>query len=707
MRSNYADAGRLVLDALQSFLPPAPITVAEWTAEYRYLSNEGGGHVGRWDNAEAPYLIEPMQALTDPRYTSTAIVGPGQCGKTEVANNWMLHGIDTDPASMLRFMQTEDALRSYVKDKINPAIEQHEQIKLKQGLRPIDDSIGFKRFRGMTVQFLAAARSNLISKSAARIVCDEIDAYDPSLGDVKNLVDVRRQTFGRDSMALFISHPDRARGSGPAHWNAGIMAVYADSTRCTWWWPCPECGAYCSPNPGTARHMVLHYPLDTSLDRVAAETRLLCPVNGCLIEDHQRRAMNRSARWIGRGESIAEDGTVSGERIESDTAGYWIVGAMSPFLLHGIGGLAAARVKAERAVDAGEDDTTLREVMTKQWGIPFDPPRRVGNIDAATLADRAEPGLRLGVVPEGVRFLTAGADVQAARFEGLVRGWGAHGESWIIDHWSMAADTATSPADWDAMIARLLAPVLLADGSGRRMRVHAAGYDSGGAAGVTTMAYQVWLRAKQAGAARLRGKVDGRDAWSLLPLKGMSTPNAQRLAVVYPDSQRKDRRAGARGQIPTGQHNPNRFKDDLANQLARAESCPWAVHVPYVLRGDHMSRHDPTADPADPARTEPPHRFFEQLVAETRTPRGVWETPRGTRNEALDLMVMTHIMASLHGLIRLRWDTPRAWYADWDHNSGVFMPEGGAPASPAPGSPFAAIVPTTVAPRASRASRLA
>jgi phage terminase large subunit GpA-like protein len=704
MPSDFADAGGVILEALQSFLPPARITVAEWAAEHRWLSNEGGGHVGRWDNAEAPYLVEPMESLTNPLYTSTAIVGPGQCGKTEIANNWMMHSIDTDPASMLRFMQTEDALRAYVKDKINPAIEQHERIRSRQGLRPIDDSIGFKRFRGMTVQFLAAARSNLISKSAARIVCDEIDAYDSNLGDVKNLVDVRRQTFGRESMALFISHPDRARGMGPAHWNAGIMAIYADSTRCTWWWPCPECGAYSSPNPGTARHMALHYPQDTTLEHVAAETRLLCPVNGCLIEDHQRRGMNRLGRWIGQGESIEENGTVTGERRARETAGYWIVGAMSPFLLTGIGGLAAARVKAERAIEAGEDEQSLREVFTKQWGFPYDPPRRVGSIDAGTLADRAEPGLTLGVVPEGVRFITSAADVQNARFEGIKRGWGENGESWVLDHWNMPADTATSPADWDTMIAWLLAPLPLADGSGRHMRVHAAGFDSGGAAGVTTMAYQAWLRAKQAGHARLRGKVDGRDAWSLLPLKGMSQPNAPRLSVVYPDSQRKDRRAGARGQIPTGQHNPNRFKDDLANQLAQAEGGPWAVHTPYALRGDHMLRHDPLAP--QPLSTEPPHRFFEQLVAEIRNGRGLWDTPRAARNEALDLMVMTHIMASLHGLIRLRWDTPRAWYAPWDSNSGVFLPEPTPGAPTAPGATPTAAVPLADARRA-RGSRLA
>ena len=731
--TDFASPRAVIADALQAFLPPDRVGVADWAAEHRWLANTGGGHVGLWDNRIAPYLVEPMQALTSPAHNTVALVGPGQCGKTEVANNWMLASIDADPASFLRFMQTDEAIRAYVKDVINPMIEAHERIRLKQGLRPVDDSLGFKRFRGMRVQFLAAARNNLISKSAPRIVADEIDAYDPSLGDVKNLLDVRRQTFGRDSMLCMISHPDRAGGLDRGQWQAGIMAVYADSTRCTWWWPCPHCGAWSSPNPGTPRHMALTYPDDAPLDRVGTDARLLCPSNGCLVEDGERRAMLRRGRWIGRGQSIAEDGTVTGDRESLDIAGFWIVGAMSPFLLDGIGGLARARVKAERAIEAGEDDKSLREVMTKQWGIPYTPPRRVSRLEAAVLADRAEPDLQLGAVPEGVRFITAAADVQASRFEALVRGWGVGGESWVLTHWSMPADTAVSPGDWDAMIARLLAPLPLADGSGRLMRVHAAGFDSGGAEGVTLQAYGAWTRAKRAGLARARGKVDGRDAWSLLPLKGLSTPNPPRLSVVYPDSARKDRMAAARGQIPLGQFNPNAFKDDLAIQLARADGGPWAVHVPAGLRGDHLA-------PAAEQRSQrgnrldaPPHRFFEQLVAETRSPKGAWtKTAAGGRNEALDLMVMTHVLAHLHGLSKLRWDAPRAWHAPWDANSGVMAPDAApkplttapnpgrvietapvppgpvqlSPISAPPPLPAAAVVSVNTGPR-SRASRMA
>ncbi len=89
-------------------------------------------------------------------------------------------------------------------------------------------------------------------------------------------------------------------------------------------------------------------------------------------------------------------------------------------------------------------------------------------------------------------------------------------------------------------------------------------------------------------------------------------------------------------------------------QLARADAGPWAVHFPAALKSK-----------------EPPHAWFEQLVSETRRPSGAWaKTASAARNEALDLMVMTHAIAHLHGLARIDWDRPPGWAAEWGANGG-------------------------------------
>lgn len=692
MEVSYASPAAVALAALDILLPPLRESVAQYARNHRHLSNQGGGYVGKWTDDEASYLVEPMETVTSLDYLTTAIVGPGQSGKTEVAQNWLLKSVATDPGDMLWYMQTDQGLEAFVKGRINPMIDAHPEMADRLGRRPVDDSLHFKQFQGMRLELLSASPNNLINKSAPRIVADETDAYPASLGDIKTLLDIRRQTYGQQSMLLAISHPDLARGLNPDRdWSAGIMAIYGDSDRRVWYWPCPHCGCWSSPCPIASRFMPLDYPEDGTLDEVEAGARLVCPVNGCLIEDHHRKAMNRAGRWIGTGQEISQDGTVTGQRIKHKTAGFWIVGAMSLFVMGGIGGLARARVKAQRELEVSGEDQSLRTVIVKQWGIPYTPPKGVGSIDANDLADRAEIDRYLGIVPDGVRFLTFVVDCQIAHFEYLVRGWGVNGESWVIDSGKLPGDPATSPEDWDKLLPLIQGSYPLADGSGRRMTIRAASYDSGGQPGVTQQAYAAWTRWRLGKHIKLFGKMAGRDAWSIIPTKGMPTLSAQRLVVNYPDTSRAANVKSGGGNVPVAMFNPNLFKDDLAGQLQRAEEGDWYVHFPYALRSK-----------------ETPHVWFEQLVSERKLPNGRYEKiSSSARNEKLDLMVMAHVLAHLHGLSRINWDRPPRWAAPWDTNSMVI--EGEAPA-PDGGvdSPTAPVKPKSPpAEKKSLASRLA
>jgi phage terminase large subunit GpA-like protein len=652
--NQFARAADIAIDLLALLDPPPRFSLSEYAIRHRKLANHGGGLVGDYSHAAAPYLVEPMDCLTSLDYLNVAIVGPGQCAKTTAAENWLQYSVEADPAKLLWYMQSEPAAQAYVKDRINPMIELHSKMQERRGKRPEDNSLHFKKFLGMNVEFLSANDKTVVNKSAPRIVADEIDAYPDSLGDVIALLDVRRQSFGRQSKILAISHPDKARGPDPDNdWTAGIMALYGDSDRRVWYWPCPHCSGWSSPVPIAKRYMALDYPEDASLDVIEEKTHLICPINGCVIADSHRVTMNAQGRWIGKGQNISESGAVTGERIKTTTAGFWIVGAMSQFIIGGIGGLARARVKAERELEISGDDKSLRQVMVKKWGIPYAPRRAVGMVDVNALTERVEPSLQLGTVPEGVRFLTAAADVQVGYFEYLVRGWGAEGESWIIDRGKILADPATVPEDWDKLLHEVfLRDYPLADDTARTMRIRGSGYDSAGQSGVTQQAYAAWNRWRRQRDIRLYGNIDGREVWSVMPLKGASKIGAPLLQVVRPETDRKANKVSAQGTVPVAVFNPNRFKDDLAGQLQRAMPGPLYVHFPAAL----LSR-------------EKPHVFFTQLVSEEPKKNGRWEkiTP-SMRNEQLDLMVMTHTLARLHGLSLINWGRPPIWAAEWDKN---------------------------------------
>jgi phage terminase large subunit GpA-like protein len=671
----WADPALLFARASTRLIPPRRVSVADYAAEYRYLLNTGGGYVGRWQHDVVPYLAGPMDALTDRGRDTVVIVGPGQSAKTSVAENWLFYSVNVNPGKLLWYMQNNDSLEPYVKDRINfGLIDAHpELIKAKLGKASTDNSLHYKRFiTGMVVEFLTATANSLINKSAPWVVGDEIDAWDKSIGAPKALLDVRRQAYS-GSKILLMSHPDRARGLDDADWSDGIMLYYRDSDRATWWWPCPECGAYSSPNPGAVRHMPITYrerddkgqPLP--LDDVALSARMACPCCGYAeIADDQRKAMNSAGKWVFAGQTIDEDGTVSGVPIVTDIAGFWIVGAMSPFVKGGIAGLVRSRVEAERNYDqnpTSENETTLKGVMAKQWGWPYKRRAGQGSIDASVLADRAE-AIPLGMVPHGVRFITVSIDVQGTWFEVLVRGWGRQGESWVIERRKVfktldpdGTERQVNPAvrleDWTALDGLFTDTWPLQGDTARGMRARCVVVDMHGAAGVTERAYKTWRRWKGAGLVRHHGfNAEKLQLYNGLLLRGGGSVEASRLVISYPDTARAANKAAAAGSVPVGRFNPNAFKDDLLAQLQRAEVGPDYVHFSAGLKNP-----------------EPPHEFFEQFLAERRTSGGRWEKVEGVaRNEAIDLMAMSHVAAWYWGMGRINWDSPPAWASEWDTN---------------------------------------
>jgi phage terminase large subunit GpA-like protein len=220
------------------------------------------------------------------------------------------------------------------------------------------------------------------------------------------------------------------------------------------------------------------------------------------------------------------------------------------------------------------------------------------------------------------------------------------------------------------------------------MGIRSSVIDSGGEAGVTQQAYAFWRRCRDRRIIKHYGKVggpNGRDVFNIMLSKGNNRPNQQKLAVVYPDTTRAANKAAARGEIPVLMFNTNLYKDDLLGQLLRVDPGPFYVHfpgaaspgAPHGLRGE---------------TNEPPHPWFEQLVAEARLPDGKWQLlSPSARNEALDLMVLTHVLAHAQGLNRIKWDRPSVWAAPWDFNPLVrpapsTPPEGGPP-TPGAGAP--------------------
>jgi phage terminase large subunit GpA-like protein len=192
--------------------------------------------------------------------------------------------------------------------------------------------------------------------------------------------------------------------------------------------------------------------------------------------------------------------------------------------------------------------------------------------------------------------------------------------------------------DWNLVTEQIVEKEYpLEDGTGF-MSVKITGIDSGGKSGTTTKAYDYWRKMRN----------DGRGSRVQL-LKGEHKFGAPRAEIDYPDTDRKDRSAGARGEIPVLFLNSNVLKDSLLGMLDREFSG-----------GTFFFNKAGTPD-----------EVYVEMTTEIKNDKGQWLNPAGRRNEAWDLgyycLGICHALRVEH----FDWETPPSWADEWSKNTLV------------------------------------
>jgi hypothetical protein len=137
-----------------------------------------------------------MRGADSRRVRTVAIVGPGQSARPTVAENWLLQRRDRSRRHAL--VHADRRRRAGLRqNRINPMINAHDEMRARKGLRAGRRQPALQALPRHDDRVPVGDPRQPDQQSAPRIVADEIDAYPRSLGDVKALLDVRRQTFGR------------------------------------------------------------------------------------------------------------------------------------------------------------------------------------------------------------------------------------------------------------------------------------------------------------------------------------------------------------------------------------------------------------------------------------------------------------------------------------------------------------------------------
>ena len=672
----------MAVASAEAVRPPERLTVSQTAEKYRHLNNPGS-YVGLWRNDKTPYLVEPMDTLTSLDFTGMVFVGPARTGKSDMFFNWLTHTAMCDPADMMIVHMTQNTARDWSQGDLEKACfeggDKKRPTNIGEKLIPgrHNDNVHDKKFiTGNRLLIKWPTITELSGKTLPRLWLMDYDRMEQNIGKQGNPFDLTRkraETYKRFGMCVAEASPGFpvndpkwiARTPHEAPPTEGLLSIYNRGDRRRWYWRCPQCH-----EPFEPHFKYLSYPNSADHMESAEQAVLVCPHDGFPMTPDMKFELNIGGRWVKEGQFWMPDGTMTGRARRSDIASFWMFGPSAGF--SDWKKLVLNYLSACEEYDQTGSEDALRTTVNVDQGDAYTPKAMLSDRLPEALKERAhdwggsedDP-----IVPIGVRFLVATIDVQARSFVVQIHGHGVDGDVWLIDFFKIRKsaridedgerhqiDPASYPEDWYVLIDQVIERTYpVGDGSDRRMARQAIACDSGGEAGVTTNAYAFWRYLKTGpdeGSPAAANWIEGHHRRFML-VKGEAKKANPRIRLGYPEATRKDRHAGARGDVPVLFINTITVKDKVSGMLGRTEEGGGIVHIPSWA----------------------PSWVYTQLTAEVRSAKG-WLNPRRKRNEAFDLLVYDFAIC-LHTDIRIEhldWTRPPSWASEWDTNDFVVAP---------------------------------
>lgn len=708
----YRSLEQMAASAFVSLAPGEQLSVVQ-AAEKYVMIKRPGAHVGNYSIAKTPYLQEPQDELLSLDHDGMIFVAPARTGKSQMLQNWLGHTAKTDPTDMMVVHMTQSSGREWSKADLDKMLRDSDEIRalLRPG-RANDNTFDKEFLSGMRLSVTWPTANNLSGKTIRYNWLMDYDRMPDSIdgeGNAFDLTKKRATTFKRFGMTVAESSPNPDKEITNPKWTPktphegppikGIFELYNRGDRRRWYWRCPHCNNAFEPT-----FSLFNYPDSADPMEAAEMTTLKCPARQCGFDmlPEMKDELNTGGRWVREGLVWLPDNTMvarEGMRpTRSNIASFWLQGPAAAF--QDWSSLVLEYLRAEAAYEATGDEEPLKKTVTTDQGSYYIPKARMSERMPEDLKSKAEDwgaDQHLRTVAPDVRFLIATVDVQARAFVVQVQGFTCDGDEdgehvnadgttrparasdmVIIDGFKirksartdadgdfLPIDPASYAEDWDLLIEQVIQKTYpLADGTGH-MQIKITGCDSGGREGVTHQAYEFWRRLKKGvlvtgtdGEAELVTGLHRRFAL----VKGDGSKNAPRTQVTWPDSNRRDKYAVAKGDVPVVRLNADMLKDQVAAMLGR--------RVSEEEEGGGMIRF--------PTWME--DWLYAQLTTEIRTPRG-WENPAKRRNESWDLLYYALALAlrpadqtcpiATVGFYKIDWTAPPGWAAPWPANDLV------------------------------------
>jgi phage terminase large subunit GpA-like protein len=669
----FASALSIKRDVAVMMRPPQRITVADSARANLRIVNPSGNS-GNWSPDVAPYMVEPMNLARSRLFEAIVFVGPARSGKTiALVDGVLTYSVCDDPADCMIVQTSQAAAEDFSKMRIGRAIHGSPELQRRLSPRAHDDNVLLKFFRsGMSIRFGWPSVGQLSGKDIRRILMTDVDNFtgDLSIDECFSYALKRAQTYMSAGICIAESSPardyvdgkwTRRHGSHEGPPADGICALFNRGDRRRLYWQCPECREPFEAAPGLdvfrlpdfeeLKERVLVDDIVTLSERFSIP---FCPSCGVGIDAKWKRSMTRGAKWIGEGQSMHTDGSVTGERIRSRTASFWMGGVAAAY--QSWASLVERYLQAIKQFAHTGEQKALKATTNVDQALPWIPLAARAERHGHELEARATGDWSIMTVPEGVRFLTCQIDVQAGKragFEIMVTGWGVDRQHWPVDRYALRhserigpngerlpLDPATYVEDWLILVEKCVTRrYALGDGSGRTMQVRMTACDLGGVEGVTPRAYAFSRLLKARGLQHKFRLVKGDGNSKAAPL----------MVESFPDSRkRSDRKAGSAADVPILLINSDKAADLVAADIWRATPGHGYWHFPRWFKT----------------------QWFEELTAETREAGG-WANTAKRRNETWDHMKYGEALFIRMAANKIDWRRPPPWADEWNRNSEV------------------------------------
>jgi len=547
-------------------LPRRRLSIVEWAPERMVLDAKTSAIPGRWSWEIVPFAVEIAEALVDPGVRVVVLKKCSQGAGTSIANCYIGRTADEAPVPLMIVMPTEETVRRRVRVRLRPMFEACPTLLRHLGGDLDRLNVGEETTLDYMILYLAWATSAiaLADSPVCIVILDEVDKYPsrlPREGDPISLAEKRQRTFPF-AKTFELSTPTDDHGRIAVDYNRG--------DKREWWARCPHC---------RKSHVLEWYNvrLDRNADGALLKAadyaagdhaRYVCPTCGVEWSDGDRWAAVQAGRWAPAGCSVGDDGELIGVEPVNPIRSYHVSSLMLYPAFLDLAELAGRWAFASRQMKMG-DPGPMIDFFNSELGLEW--VETVTETDRDLLRDRVE-GYAAGTVPEGVRFLTAGVDVQLDHFYITVWGWG-----WGMETWLIAAMRIGTTIDGDGATANMdfapLQEVLLRSWP----RVDAAGDAKGEPLGLALTFIDYQFRSDQV--ADFCANFAAGDCW---PIRGVDTESdkllrASKLDAAKPTVRRRIlRRAGLQLWLVSSLLGKNR----LARLQQTSTVGPGYMHLP-------------------------------------------------------------------------------------------------------------------------------